>query len=168
MKQRTLRLALLAALTLQVAILAGVFVNGFYPLWLGKEIRLETRPVDPRDLFRGNYARLGYDFSTLPTAGFRPGDVIYLPLEQDGQVWRGQTPAHQPPEQGIYLRGRVSGSPWGGASRVTFGIEALFAPKEKALQLERELRDGAVAVVKVAPNGRAALVTVETEAVNSE
>ena len=64
MKQRTLRLALLAALTLQVAILAGVFVNGFYPLWLGKEIRLETRPVDPRDLFRGNYARLGYDFST--------------------------------------------------------------------------------------------------------
>ena len=35
MKQRTLRLALLAALTLQVAILAGVFVNGFYPLWLG-------------------------------------------------------------------------------------------------------------------------------------
>ena len=93
--------------------------------------------------------------------------MIYLPLEQDGQVWRGQTPAHEPPEQGIYLRGRVSGSPWGGASRVTFGIEALFAPKEKALQLERELRDGAVAVVKVAPNGRAALVKVETQAIDN-
>ena len=168
MKQRTLGLALLAALTLQVVILAGVFVNGFYPLWLGQEIRVETRPVDPRDLFRGNYARLGYDFSTLPATGFRPGDVIYLPLEQDGDLWRGLTPSHQPPAQGLYLRGRVSGLPWGGTRRVTYGIEALFAPKEKALQLERELRDGAVAVLKVAPNGRAALVTVETEAVNSE
>ena len=162
MKQRTPGLALLAALTLQVVILAGVFVNGFYPLWLGKEIRVETRPVDPRDLFRGNYARLGYDFSTLPATGFRPGDVIYLPLEQDGDLWRGLTPSHQPPAQGLYLRGRVSGLPWGGTRRVTYGIEALFAPKEKALQLERELRDGAVAVLKVAPNGRAALVTVET------
>lgn len=167
MKQRTLGLALLAALTLQVVILAGVFVNGFYPLWLGKEIRVETRPVDPRDLFRGNYARLGYDFSTLPATGFRPGDVIYLPLEQDGDLWRGLTPSHQPPAQGLYLRGRVSGLPWGGTRRVTYGIEALFAPKEKALQLERELRDGAVAVLKLAPNGRAALVTVETKAINN-
>jgi len=167
MKQRTLGLALLAALTLQVVILAGVFVNGFYPLWLGEEIRVETRPVDPRDLFRGNYARLGYDFSTLPATGFRPGDVIYLPLEQDGDLWRGLTPSHQPPAQGLYLRGRVSGLPWGGTRRVTYGIEALFAPKEKALQLERELRDGAVAVLKVAPNGRAALVTVETKAVDN-
>jgi uncharacterized membrane-anchored protein len=167
MKQRTLGLALLAALTLQVVILAGVFVKGFYPLWLGKEIRVETRPVDPRDLFRGNYARLGYDFSTLPATGFRPGDVIYLPLEQDGDLWRGLTPSHQPPAQGLYLRGRVSGLPWGGTRRVTYGIEALFAPKEKALQLERELRDGAVAVLKVAPNGRAALVTVETKAINN-
>jgi len=167
MKQRTLGLALLAALTLQVVILAGVFVNGFYPLWLGKEIRVETRPVDPRDLFRGNYARLGYEFSTLPATGFRPGDVIYLPLEQDGDLWRGLTPSHQPPAQGLYLRGRVSGLPWGGTRRVTYGIEALFAPKEKALQLERELRDGAVAVLKVAPNGRAALVTVETKAVDN-
>ena len=167
MKQCTLGLALLAALTLQVVILAGVFVNGFYPLWLGKEIRVETRPVDPRDLFRGNYARLGYDFSTLPTAGFRPGDVIYLPLEQDGELWRGLTPARQPPAQGLYLRGRVSGLPWGGTRRVTYGIEALFAPKEKALQLERELRDGAVAVLKVAPNGRAALGTVETKAIDN-
>ena len=167
MKQRTLGLALLAALTLQVVILAGVFVNGFYPLWLGEEIRVETRPVDPRDLFRGNYARLGYDFSTLPATGFRPGDVIYLPLEQDGDLWRGLTPSHQPPAQGLYLRGRVSGLPWGGTRRVTYGIEALFAPKEKALQLERELRDGAVAGLKVAPNGRAALVTVETKAIDN-
>ena len=52
-------------------------------------------------------------------------------------------------------------------SRVTYGIEALFAPKEKALQLERELRDSAVAVLKVAPNGRAALVTVETQAIDN-
>ena len=48
-----------------------------------------------------------------------------------------------------------------------YGIEALFAPKEKALALERQLRDSGVAVVRVAPNGKAALVTVEAKAINN-
>lgn len=160
---------LMAALGLQVAVMAGVFVGGVYPLWVGQEIRLETRPVDPRDLFRGNYARLGYDFSTVETPDLRPGEVVYLPLEKQPNeaLWRGGEPQASEPETGLYLRGRVSGQPWSTGNTVKYGIEALFAPKEKALQLERELRDGAVAVVKVAANGRAALVAVETKAINN-
>ena len=34
----------------------------------GKEIRVKVVPVDPRSLFRGNYARLNYDFSRLKKA----------------------------------------------------------------------------------------------------
>lgn len=163
MNKRTLKIALMAALGLQLAIMAGVFINGFYPLWIGQEIRLKTQPVDPRDLFRGNYARLRYAFSNLEDPDFRPGDVIYLPLVQEGELWSTGKPDHNPPAHGLYLRGRVSSSPWRGGSRLTFGIEALFAPKEKALALERQLRHEAVAVVKVAPNGRAALVSVNSE-----
>ncbi len=54
-----------------------------------------------------------------------------------------------------------------GKVRLDLGIEALFAPKEKALALERQLRHSAVAVVRVAPNGKAALVTVEAKAVGN-
>lgn len=163
MNKRTLKYALVATMVLQLTIMAGVFVNGFYPLWIGEEIRLKTQPMDPRDLFRGNYARLNYAFSNLEDPDFRPGDVIYLPLVQEGELWTTGEPDHQPPADGLFLRGRVSSSPWRGGSRLTFGIEALFAPKEKALALERQLRHEAVAVVKVAPNGRAALVTVNSE-----
>jgi len=163
MNKATLKYALLAALALQLAIMAGVFVNGFYPLWLGEEIRFKTQPVDPRDLFRGNYARLNYAFSNLENPDFKPGDVIYLPLSREGDLWTAGEPNHHQPEEGLFLRGRVSSRPWHGGSRLTFGIEALFAPKEKALALERQLRDEAVAVIRVAPNGRAALVTVNSE-----
>ena len=37
------------------------------------------------------------------------------------------------------------------------GIEAFFAPKERALRLEKALRDGGVAVLKVSARGRAAI-----------
>ena len=161
MRKHSLKMALLGALLLQLMVMAGVFINGFYPLWVGDEIRLKTQPVDPRDLFRGNYARLNYAFSTVDSPDLRPGEVVYLPLIRDGELWITGSPGHEKPAEGPFLRGRVSGSFWGGSNRIKFGIEALFAPKEKALALERQLRDEAVAVVRVAPNGRAALVTVE-------
>ncbi|MZR62214.1 GDYXXLXY domain-containing protein [Alcanivorax sp. DP30] len=163
MSNQWLKPALIAAVILQLVIMTGVFVKGFYPLWLGQEVRLETRPVDPRDLFRGNYARLGYDFTTLDSADFRPGEPVFLPLIEEGDLWVTGEALHEPPEQGLYLRGRVTGPRWADTRRALFGIEALFAPKEKALALEKELRDGAVAVIKVAPNGRAALVRVNSE-----
>jgi len=162
-------MGLMVALGLQVVVMAGVFLGGVYPLWVGEEIRLETRPVDPRDLFRGNYARPGYDFSTLKASDLRPGDVVYLPLEKQPNeaLWRGGEPQATEPETGLYLRGRVAGQPWSAGNTVKYGIEALFAPKEKALALERQLRHSAVAVVRVAPNGKAALVTVEAKAINN-
>lgn len=159
MSGNKLKLALLAALGLQVAILAGVFINGFYPLWLGQEVRLQTQPLDPRDLFRGNYARLNYEFNNRPLGDFQPGQVVYLPLTQQGELWQaGQLQATPP--QGLFLRGRVGDALWGRRG-VKYGIDALFAPKEEALRLEKELRHSAVAVVRVAPNGKAALVRVE-------
>ncbi|MFT6636324.1 GDYXXLXY domain-containing protein [Alcanivorax sp.] len=162
MNKARLKAALIATLAFQLIIMGGVFINGFYPLWIGEEIRVKTVPVDPRDLFRGNYARLSYAFSNFESEDFRPGDVVYLPLTREGALWTAGEPDHQKPENGLFLRGRVSSSPWRAGSRLKFGIEALFAPKEKALALERELREEAVAVLRVAPNGRAALVTVDT------
>ncbi|MAX55427.1 MAG: hypothetical protein CL537_07955 [Alcanivoracaceae bacterium] len=166
MNNRQRKFAFAAVILFQLVVMAGVWVNGFYPLWLGEEVRLKTRPVDPRDLFRGNYARLHYDFNTIEpgeSADFRPGDVVYVPLVRNGDLWDPQPTQASRPESGVFLRGRVTSRPWRSGSRVTFGIEALFAPKEKALALEKQLRHTAVAVVRVAPNGRAALVSVNSE-----
>ena len=52
--------------------------------------------------------------------------------------------------------GRIVRDPY----RVRFGIEAFFAPKEKALELEKDLRNGGAAILMVSNSGRAALKDV--------
>ena len=39
------------------------------PLWTGEPILLRVVPVDPRDMFRGDYVALSYDFSRIPAQG---------------------------------------------------------------------------------------------------
>ena len=151
------------AVVLQFLLLTGMVLTSAFPLVSGKEIRVKTMPVDPRSLFRGNYARLGYEFSSIPEGKLPPGiqirtgEVIYLmlapdPDESDGNFYRFDRAVLDRPDTGIFLRGRAMNNY--GTIRVRCGIEAFFAPKEEALALERELRDGAVAVLMVASNGR--------------
>ena len=168
MRQK-IALMLGAAIILQVAVLAGMVASAAMPLWTGAEVRVATLPVDPRSLFRGNYARLDYAFSTLPEDALderrelRAGEVVYVSLEPgDDGLHRYAGASLVRPAEGVYLRGRIQRdlSPYRihyGPYRVRFGIEAFFAPKERALRLERELRDGGVAVLKVSARGRAAI-----------
>ena len=161
---------LIAAVLLQLGILATEYVNSVYPLWTGQEVRLKTVPVDPRSLFRGNYARLNYDISNItlqekeyPPA-MRRGEIVYVKLKQDEDgvhVFDGASLSK--PDMGLYIRGRIQTPRWTRTAspyRVHYGIEAFFAPKEKALALEKDLRRGAVAIVMVANNGKAALKDV--------
>ena len=156
---------LVAAIAFQLVVLAGMVVNAALPLWTGTEIRVKAVPVDPRSMFRGNYARLAYDFGTLPrnalrgVEGLRRGEVVYVSLargKDDEYVFAGAS--LERPAEGVFLRGRLATifSPY----HVRFGIEAFFAPKEKALKLERDLRNGGIAILMVAGSGRAALKDV--------
>ena len=79
--------ALVVVVFAQVLILAGEYLNSIYPIWFGQEVRLKTVPVNPRSLFRGNYARLNYDISTVPlpetgTQFLRQHAIIYVSLKQ--------------------------------------------------------------------------------------
>ncbi len=50
---------------LQVALLVGIIAYRQYWVATGEKILLRTAPVDPRDIFRGDYISLRYDISTL-------------------------------------------------------------------------------------------------------
>jgi uncharacterized membrane-anchored protein len=155
------------AIVFQVAVLASEYLGAVYPLWTGKEIRLKVVPVDPRSLFRGNYAQLRYDISTIDVKDlgeqnqFRNGEFVYIKLRPgiDGaDVFDGA--GLDKPATGLFIRGRIRSSNGQEEVRkceVRYGIEAFFAPKEKALALERELRNGGIAVVMIADNGKSAL-----------
>lgn len=158
----------------QILVLSGEYLNSVYPLWLGREIELDIRPVDPRSLLRGNYARLVYDIRTLGRELFEPGDYerlrrgkpVYVSLAKEGAGWQPTGASLERPSGGLFIRGRVERTGGMGGAAVRYGIEAFFAPKEKALALEKGLRRGggeerkAVARIKVAPGGKAALVGV--------
>ena len=155
---------LLIAILLQGVVLIGMYVKAAMPMWTGTEIRVKTLPVDPRSLFRGNYARLNYDFSTIDYEEFmtelplRSGEIVYITLRQnESGLYEYADVFLEEPEAGPFLRGRVEQRRYArarGPVRIKYGLEAYFAPKEKALALEKELRDGGVAVLMVGGAGR--------------
>ena len=172
MSRQRIVLGLLAAVLFQGAVLAGEYLSAMYPHWTGTEVRLKTVPVDPRSMFRGNYARLNYDISILPKElyqgpqSLRENEVLYVSLnkDKDGLYEASEITLHEP-SKGLFIRGRIKNRRWttSGEFRIKYGIEAFFAQKEDALALERELRDGGVAVVMLAANGKAALKDVVGE-----
>lgn len=88
-------------------------------LTFGAKVVLAARPVDPRDIFRGDYVALDFDVETLPLGLFdvpggtprdeavRPGVQWCVELKEgeDG-VWIAARAAKEPP-RGPYLKGRV-------------------------------------------------------------
>ena len=145
MKNR-LVIGLSLAIVLQFFVLSGMYVSAALPLWTGSEIRVKTVPVDPRSLFRGNYARLSYEFSRfdrkqLPeNEVLRNGEVVYVVLkpDTDGLYAFSQLTLEQP-GSGVFIRGRIysrhNRMRGVGSLRIKYGIEAFFGPKDKALQL---------------------------------
>jgi len=170
MKNRLL-IGVAIAIVFQFFILSGMYVSAALPMWTGSEIRVKTIPVDPRSMFRGNYARLRYHFSRIEQKQFpeneelRNGEVVYavLKLTLDGLYELSQVVLDRP-ENGVFIRGRVKNRhSWMRGARsfqVNYGIEAFFAPKEKALRLEKELRHGGVAVLMVSAGGKARIKDV--------
>jgi len=168
---RKLTASLVVAILFQVLVLSGMYVSAALPLWTGTEVRIKTIPVDPRSLFRGQYARLRYEISQLDAelfpdqAELRNGEVVYVLLKPgDDGLYQFSQVSLTRPERGLFLRGRIEQRHYQQQAhyfRVKYGIEAFFAPKEKALQLEHDLRTGGVAVLMVAGNGKARLKTVE-------
>ena len=174
MNKKLIVAGLSAMIVFQVLVLGGEYLNAVYPLWTGKEVKLKTVPIDPRSLFRGNYARLNYAISRVSSNDITDGDttgtslrnheIVYVKLKQgaDGYyVYDGASLA--PPTTGVFIRGRIQTPRWTSTPthyRVKYGIEAYFAPKDKALALEKELRGGGVAMIMLAANGKASLKAV--------
>lgn len=169
MKNRIV-VGLITVVIFQFLILTGMYVKAAIPLWTGNEIKVKTIPVDPRSLFRGNYARLRYDFSRVDGKYFkgeetlRTGDVIYVTLKLgDNELYEFSEAVLEKPTDNSFLRGRVVSATLNDQHttyQINYGIDAFFAPKEKALSLEKELRDGGIAVLMVGKDGRARIKNI--------
>jgi len=135
----------------------------------GKEIVLKTRPVDPRSLFRGHYARLNYDVSNIQKDDvsfkvpekLKRRDVVYVVFKPGAEgYWVIDHMSNVLPETvpgKVFITARIRYNSRRSMS-VRYGIERYFAPKKQALKLERQNREIPVGViVRVSTKGVAAI-----------
>jgi len=62
---------IIAVVVLQAAALAAVVMQRETVLQDGDLVFMRTLPVDPRDLLRGDYVRLGYEVANIPAERVR-------------------------------------------------------------------------------------------------
>ena len=161
--------ALLAVAALQIGSLGVMLGERLSLLKSGREIVLKTAPVDPRDFFKGDFARLGYDISTIPKPlaldpAVPHGAAFYVTLVQgDDGTWRvAKTAARYPAAVAaneIVLRARDDTSTWWATSgRVRYGIERYYVPEGTGTDIEKLARDHRLEViVSVGASGDAAI-----------
>lgn len=137
-----------------VVILVFLGVN-LYTLGAGEEILLKTVPVDPRDLFRGDYVVLNYEISNIELTGtpydydFSPGETIYATLSKKEKFWKIDTVSHTKPgliSDQVCMKGRVTGS-FDKQVSVEWGIESYFVPEGEGIPIERQRNEKNVSVI---------------------
>ena len=162
------RKVLLVTVAAQLLILVGMIALRAIPLVTGQTVLVRVMPVDPRDLFRGDYVILSYDFSRVPPEGVeglseterrkrsaREGRTVYVPLVPDtnGTHWRAEQVTVVKPATGPFLRGQMSGH-----GSLKFGIESYFVQEGTGRVYEQAIRDRQLsAELAVTSGGQAAL-----------
>ena len=106
----------------------------------GETTILETRPVDPRDLFRGEYVILRYEVEQDEmieefAKGLQTGDRLYIRFAEsdEGIASVAEVRDSQPASlEGLWIEGEVSGN------GVRFpSLEQFYVPEGAGLPIER-------------------------------
>ncbi|HBG77932.1 MAG TPA: hypothetical protein DDW84_03655 [Phycisphaerales bacterium] len=150
------KLLIIFVVILQVILLAYMAGQRENVLRTGKTIYLRTVPVDPRDLFRGDYVRLQYEISNIEREKMQDGlkllsvsdshknkdKKVYAVLEvNDDNVAEVVYVTDKKPEKGkLFIRGRVER--FGNFLFVRYGIEAYFMQQGAGKDLEKRNVDG--------------------------
>lgn len=145
-------------------IFSGFIAYKEYTLRTGTEVMLKTLPVDPRDLFRGDYVTLNYEIGTLDmeklqaeNSYFYNDEPVYLALELKNEYGTPKGIYTTPPEDELYIKGKVkdiiydwetdeSGIMTEEATikklRVDYGIESYFVPEGRGMEIEKVQQTG--------------------------
>jgi uncharacterized membrane-anchored protein len=169
-------LAVFALLIGQSLFLAAMVWDRVSLLRSGAVVTLETAPIDPRDIFRGDYVILNYAISSLSLDGlegddeFSSGDEIYIELAPGGATWKpvaAWSEQRDPTPGNAIIRGHItyivarapvtdvpgaedepspSTCPDCGTAFVNYGIESYFVPEGEGRVLEDERNAGKLTI----------------------
>lgn len=117
-----------------------------FTLRTGRIILLNTEPIDPRDIFRGDYVTLRYPISSIElSSSFQDVNQknipIYVYLEKKDDNWdpvKVTTTYPLDDKQTLFLKGKIK-SLQRNMAQVEYGIESFFVPEKKGYYLEKYL-----------------------------
>ncbi|HWY74470.1 MAG TPA: GDYXXLXY domain-containing protein [Verrucomicrobiae bacterium] len=131
-------------IALQSAWIIGTSIIQERALRVGTAILLETQPVDPRDLLAGDFIRLNYKISDVPTHFFTPpisakpraGSTVFVALAKRGRFYEVARASIEPLDPAIgevVLHGLVESRPWQSPEVVhlEYGLERYYVPEGK-------------------------------------
>jgi uncharacterized membrane-anchored protein len=172
--------ALTLAALIQLGILASLVISQTRLLTTGREVVVAIVPVDPRDLFRGDYVTLAFSISTIPSdlvesGGPAENRAIFVTLQPgaDG-LWQATNARRLLPSSlgadQVVIRGHVTfgatpqttsqvNRPGMGRSvGVRYGLERYYVAEGTGTRLETLARDKKLAaILAVGPTGQAAI-----------
>jgi uncharacterized membrane-anchored protein len=160
-----------------------MMVGHAWPLWTGQIILLRARPIDSRDLSRGEFVRLVTPAARLfvvrgvgtapaeyvpiqPLDDWAPrrGAVAFVQLERRAETgeFEAASIGDRLLDGAVNLRGRVRRSAPDGTVQIDYGLDAFYVQEGTAKSIERALVDGRLVQmeVAVAASGRARIRTV--------
>ncbi|EKD26938.1 MAG: hypothetical protein ACD_79C00965G0006, partial [uncultured bacterium] len=135
------------ALIIQCIALGYIFLEREMVLLKGDTVFIRTEPVDPRDIFRGDYVRLNYEISRFSkeyvnndedfTVMQKSDRMVYLTYESDGDnIFKACKLSLKKPENEKFIRGFTSRNWSGNSINVRYSIEQYFMEQGKALKLQ--------------------------------
>lgn len=138
-----------------------------YLLFKGKEVLLKTIPVDPRDLFRGDYVVLNYEIAQIPknyrNHHFEFNKTVYVTLDIDkNNIGHIKSITKYKPSTNFFLEGKIKRCDIPQAiifkstrQCIHYGIETYFVKEGTGKKLENDLRDGTLVKIIIDKNGKA-------------
>jgi uncharacterized membrane-anchored protein len=167
---------LILACLVPVVILLGMTALPLYSLLSGEEVILRTVPVDPTDLFRGDYVSLRYEAEEIPSKmveeevreklneGMHDFEV-FVPLKLKSGVHVPTKVSLDKPNSNLYLKGKLSyiGPSWDGVTEreevayVRYTLDKYFVEDNTGLELEEASRNGNILAKVRVKNGYAYL-----------
>jgi uncharacterized membrane-anchored protein len=162
-----------------IVILLGMTVTPLYTLMAGEEITLRTVPVDPTDLFRGDYVTLQYEAEEVPAKLLekevrtkldegKSNIEVYVPLKRDEGVHVPIKVSLKKPSSGVYLKGRVDylTTSWDSKEEVAYveySLDKYFVEENTGLELEKASASGNILAKVKVKNGYAYLMDLSIQ-----
>jgi uncharacterized membrane-anchored protein len=156
-----------------IIIVWGLFLLVFmgykqFIFYTGTDVTLKTVPVDPRDLFRGEYVILNYTINSINLdsiltieKSFKKNDEIYLKLEMNSKYAKAIEVSKNRFKSGIGIKGVVSS--WNeNRLDVKYGIETYFVRQGKGKEIESKIEKIDV-VVTIDKYGKALIKKLQFE-----